>query len=144
MSRVPLRSFVGTYNKPGPCWCRKHQASVLLTTAGQPRIFSSTSKKDDDLPIKVDVIAHRGASGYMPDHTLETYKAAFESGSDWIEVSTSRMLILGISSLFLMPDYLSALTHMYICDNTYIYILFCSWMHTVPRMVCWWSIMMWN
>lgn len=36
--------------------------------------------------LQVDVIAHRGASGYLPDHTLPTYKAAFESGSDWIEL----------------------------------------------------------
>jgi len=38
------------------------------------------------LSAKVDVIAHRGASGHMPDHTLPTYKYAFESGADWIEL----------------------------------------------------------
>jgi hypothetical protein len=48
------------------------------------RLFSSES--DLYLSAKVDVIAHWGASGYMPDHMLPTYKSAFESGSDWIEL----------------------------------------------------------
>lgn len=32
------------------------------------------------------VIAHRGASGYLPDHTLESYQLAMEMGADFIEV----------------------------------------------------------
>ena len=38
------------------------------------------------------VIAHRGASGYRPEHTLESYALAIELGADYIEpdlVSTS-------------------------------------------------------
>jgi glycerophosphoryl diester phosphodiesterase len=31
------------------------------------------------------VIAHRGASGYLPEHTLEAYAAAIEQGADFIE-----------------------------------------------------------
>jgi glycerophosphoryl diester phosphodiesterase len=31
------------------------------------------------------VIAHRGASGYLPEHTLESYKMAIEMGADFIE-----------------------------------------------------------
>jgi glycerophosphoryl diester phosphodiesterase len=31
------------------------------------------------------VIGHRGASGYMPDHTLESYLKAIELGADFIE-----------------------------------------------------------
>ena len=31
------------------------------------------------------VIAHRGASGYLPEHTLEAYKRAIELGADFIE-----------------------------------------------------------
>ena len=31
------------------------------------------------------VIAHRGASGILPEHTLEAYKAAIEQGADFIE-----------------------------------------------------------
>ena len=31
------------------------------------------------------VIAHRGASGYLPEHTLEAYQLAIEQGADYIE-----------------------------------------------------------
>lgn len=31
------------------------------------------------------VIAHRGASGYLPEHTLEAYRMAIEQGADYIE-----------------------------------------------------------
>lgn len=31
------------------------------------------------------VIAHRGASGYRPEHTLASYALAIEQGADYIE-----------------------------------------------------------
>lgn len=31
------------------------------------------------------VIGHRGAAGYLPDHTMEGYKRAIEMGVDFIE-----------------------------------------------------------
>jgi glycerophosphoryl diester phosphodiesterase len=31
------------------------------------------------------VIAHRGASGYLPEHTLEAYRLGIEQGADYIE-----------------------------------------------------------
>ena len=31
------------------------------------------------------VIAHRGASGYLPEHTIEAYKLGIEQGADFIE-----------------------------------------------------------
>ena len=31
------------------------------------------------------VIAHRGASGYLPEHTLEAYTVGFEMGADFLE-----------------------------------------------------------
>ncbi|MFZ9708379.1 MAG: glycerophosphodiester phosphodiesterase [Steroidobacteraceae bacterium] len=31
------------------------------------------------------VIAHRGASGYLPEHTIEAYRLAIEMGADFIE-----------------------------------------------------------
>src|SRR5688500_13946256 len=31
------------------------------------------------------VLAHRGASGYLPDHTLEGYRLAIAQGADYIE-----------------------------------------------------------
>jgi glycerophosphoryl diester phosphodiesterase len=36
-------------------------------------------------PAKPLVIAHRGASGYMPEHTLAAYRLAIEQGADFIE-----------------------------------------------------------
>ena len=46
-------------------------ALLLLAAAAQP-----------PRPI---VIAHRGASGYRPEHTLEAYRLAVEQGADFIE-----------------------------------------------------------
>ena len=31
------------------------------------------------------IIAHRGASGYLPEHTLPAYRLAIEQGADFIE-----------------------------------------------------------
>lgn len=33
----------------------------------------------------VIIIAHRGASGYLPEHTLESYRLAIELGADFVE-----------------------------------------------------------
>jgi glycerophosphoryl diester phosphodiesterase len=42
-------------------------------------IFSSLIRAD------VIVIAHRGANGYLPEHTLEAFKLAIQMGADYIE-----------------------------------------------------------
>jgi glycerophosphoryl diester phosphodiesterase len=34
---------------------------------------------------KALVVGHRGASGYLPEHTIEAYKLAIEQGADFIE-----------------------------------------------------------
>jgi glycerophosphoryl diester phosphodiesterase len=47
-------------------------------TAAPPRAASSEVER----PI---VIAHRGASGHRPEHTLEAYRLAVEMGADFIE-----------------------------------------------------------
>jgi len=36
-------------------------------------------------PLDKIVIAHRGASGYLPEHTLESYIMAYALGADFIE-----------------------------------------------------------
>ena len=36
-------------------------------------------------PARPLVIAHRGASGYLPEHTLESYARAIDQGADYIE-----------------------------------------------------------
>lgn len=58
--------------------------SLLAALAMQPlaalaqQVSPSTARK----PL---IIAHRGASGYMPEHTIEGYKLAIEMGADFIE-----------------------------------------------------------
>ena len=45
-------------------------------------------KKHQSKPIKMKkkvVIAHRGASGYLPEHTLEAKAMAFAMNADFIE-----------------------------------------------------------
>ena len=44
--------------------------------------FAQDKTLDGKPPV---VIAHRGASGYLPDHTLEAYTKAIELGADFIE-----------------------------------------------------------
>jgi glycerophosphoryl diester phosphodiesterase len=45
----------------------------------------------------IAVIAHRGASGERPEHTLEAYALAIEQGADWIEpdlvITRDRVLV---------------------------------------------------
>ncbi|AGH96660.1 glycerophosphodiester phosphodiesterase [Pseudobdellovibrio exovorus] len=45
-------------------------------------LFSTFSAAAFQAPL---IIAHRGASGYRPEHTLESYKLAIEMGADFIE-----------------------------------------------------------
>ncbi|PJI95568.1 glycerophosphoryl diester phosphodiesterase [Acidovorax sp. 69] len=40
---------------------------------------------NDDAPAQPQVIAHRGASGYLPEHTLGGYELAIRMGTDFIE-----------------------------------------------------------
>ena len=40
---------------------------------------------DNDAPAQPQVIAHRGASGYLPEHTLGGYELAIRMGADFIE-----------------------------------------------------------
>jgi len=59
------------------------------------------------LPVDAtDIIAHRGASGYLPEHTLEAYTAAYFMGSDYIEqdlVMTKDGVPICLHDIFLEP-----------------------------------------
>lgn len=44
-----------------------------------------TNKMKNQMKKKTDVIAHRGASGYIPEHSLEGYSLAVSLGADYIE-----------------------------------------------------------
>src|SRR5919197_800167 len=54
-------------------------ASVVAITALAPAIAAAHEKKR---PL---VIGHRGAAGYLPDHTLQGYQLAIDLGADYIE-----------------------------------------------------------
>jgi glycerophosphoryl diester phosphodiesterase len=48
-------------------------------------IGSSLAQEKTLMGAPTIVVAHRGASGYLPEHTLEAYKMAIEMGADYIE-----------------------------------------------------------
>lgn len=58
--------------------------SLLAALAMQPlaALAQQASASNSRKPL---IIAHRGASGYMPEHTIEGYKLAIEMGADFIE-----------------------------------------------------------
>ena len=65
-------------------------ACFVMPTAALADNAASRSRADDrhgdrnkpSIPI---LIAHRGASGYLPEHTLESYALAIELGADYVE-----------------------------------------------------------
>lgn len=77
------------------------------------------------------VVAHRGASGYLPEHTLEAYAAAYFMGADMIEpdiVSTRDRVLICFHDLYLekvtdvetrYPDRRRADGHWYAIDFDY-------------------------
>lgn len=60
-------------------------ALTALTTTGValvPGQAHAAPRQDEATPL---VIAHRGASGYRPEHTLAAYRLAIDLGADYIE-----------------------------------------------------------
>lgn len=56
-------------------------ASALIAFAPTAAQAQRASQKPH-IPI---LIAHRGASGYLPEHTLQGYALAIELGADYVE-----------------------------------------------------------
>ena len=54
--------------------------AAALVLAAAPAMAWNTL--DGNAPL---VIAHRGASGYLPEHTIEGYTKAIEMGANYIE-----------------------------------------------------------
>ncbi|MGH8229540.1 MAG: glycerophosphodiester phosphodiesterase [Steroidobacteraceae bacterium] len=57
-------------------------AGTLAAAAGTPVVAAGTPGAAARRPL---VIGHRGASGYVPEHTLVSYFLALEQGADYIE-----------------------------------------------------------
>lgn len=56
--------------------------ALALLLAASPDVLAQQPTLNGQPPL---VIGHRGASGYLPEHTLEAYKLAIEMGADFIE-----------------------------------------------------------
>jgi glycerophosphoryl diester phosphodiesterase len=59
-------------------WVRLAVAVAVVAILGPPAVAAAHEKK----PL---VIGHRGAAGYLPDHTLQGYELAIDMGADYIE-----------------------------------------------------------
>jgi glycerophosphoryl diester phosphodiesterase len=57
---------------------------VMSISIGAPASLRGTTKQARSSP-KPLLVAHRGASGYAPEHTLAGYKLAMEQGADFVE-----------------------------------------------------------
>ena len=58
---------------------------VLLGAAALTACNSDDNDSSTATTSKPLVIGHRGASGYLPEHTLESYQKAIDMGADFIE-----------------------------------------------------------
>jgi glycerophosphoryl diester phosphodiesterase len=57
-------------------------SAALLSALPTPSQAHDRGAREGQRPL---VIGHRGASGYLPEHTLESYALAIELGADYIE-----------------------------------------------------------
>lgn len=68
---------------------RFSSTAVALSIAALLSACATTGSQTSAYPTlngaKSLVIGHRGASGYLPEHTLEAYRLAIEQGADFIE-----------------------------------------------------------
>jgi glycerophosphoryl diester phosphodiesterase len=57
-----------------------------IRTAGVASLIAATvSLAAGQAPARKQLIAHRGASGYAPEHTLDAYRLAVTQGADFVE-----------------------------------------------------------
>ena len=80
MERTHLGAFRGLSLAFRPAALAVAAAMALTACGGNDSPSYPTLHGDTPL-----VIGHRGASGYRPDHTLESYKLAIDMGADFIE-----------------------------------------------------------
>ncbi len=62
-------------------WILLSVAIAMVAVAAPPAVAAADHSGDGD-PL---VIGHRGAAGYLPDHTLEGYALAIKLGADYVE-----------------------------------------------------------
>lgn len=64
---------------------RLFKTAAVVALFALPMTETLAGKYHDDELRSPLVIGHRGASGYLPEHTLESYALAIELGADYIE-----------------------------------------------------------
>lgn len=69
--------------RPAPWWALSVLATFGLAACTTPRTPTALPTLDGKPPL---VVAHRGASGQLPEETLEAYARAIELGADVIEM----------------------------------------------------------
>lgn len=60
-------------------------AAALVLAAGLPTLTGGATADPKDASVGALIFGHRGASGYRPEHTLESYALAIRLGADVIE-----------------------------------------------------------
>ncbi|MEH2377113.1 MAG: esterase-like activity of phytase family protein [Nostoc sp.] len=82
-----VESFV--FDKDGSIWVGEEFGPYLLHFDATGKLLEAPIPTPDHFKTLdgqvPKVIGHRGASGYRPEHTLESYKQAIERGADFIE-----------------------------------------------------------
>lgn len=68
--------------------------SLGMIVCGQTRCNAATISVSKEAKASISqsdkvIIAHRGASGYLPEHTLEAYSLAYAMGADYIEADVN-------------------------------------------------------
>ena len=54
-------------------------------TAAVILVATATLGSAQEMPVRKQLVAHRGASAYAPEHTIEAYRLAIEQGADYVE-----------------------------------------------------------
>jgi glycerophosphoryl diester phosphodiesterase len=55
---------------------------LIVSLTGSPLVIQTLYAA----PMQVSTVAHRGASGYAPEHTLASYRMGINMGADYIEI----------------------------------------------------------
>ncbi len=84
---LDIESFV--FDKDGTIWVGEEFGPYLLHFDATGKLLEAPIATPDQFKTlngeAPKVIGHRGASGYLPEHTLEAYRRAIADGADFIE-----------------------------------------------------------
>jgi glycerophosphoryl diester phosphodiesterase len=89
--RTVLSAVSGPLGQPTAFWRRLLGLALVVASAACTVAYARD----------VVVIAHRGASGYLPEHTLEAFAMAHAQGADYLEVD---LVMAGDGTLVVLHD----------------------------------------